>query len=224
MSPLHVIKIGGSLLATPGAMRGIAAWLAADARPGEKQLLIAGGGPSVEGLRTIDRANPLPAEASHAAAVAAMDVHSQLLPAWLAGVALARTPLEAVTSDSPRQAVLLSDWLRELEPTLPGERLTVGWQTTSDAIAARLALCLEASLTILKRTAATCYADLAAAAAAGLIDRETPRLAAVLSDVRLLASPQPDFSDFPIDLLDSASGGGSTALACGRNLRGDSTT
>lgn len=189
MSERHVIKIGGSLLGTPGAMQRVAAWLEQERRPQEKQLLIAGGGRPVEGLRGIDRANPLPAEAAHWAAIRLMDENTRLLPAWIPGVTLAGSPAEALAEATGPGALLVEKWLRHVEPGLPGERLVVGWQTTSDAIAARLATCLEARLTILKHGEAVVYDDLHAAASAGVVDSETPRLAAGCPWVRLIALP-----------------------------------
>lgn len=187
MSERHVIKIGGSLLGTPGALQRVAAWIDRQRRPGEKQLLIAGGGPPVEGLRAVDRANPLPAEASHWAAIRLMDENTRLLPAWIPGVTLAGSPAELLAEAANCGALLVEKWLRLAEPSLPGERLAVGWQTTSDAIAARLAACLGARLTILKHGDAVVYDDLEVAARAGVIDLETPRVATGCPLVQLVA-------------------------------------
>lgn len=204
MSDRHVIKIGGSLLGTTGAIRGVSAWLDQHRESGESRLLIAGGGATVEGLREFDRANPLPDTAAHWAAIQLMDANTGLLPAWLAEVQLADSPSEAVARGAGCHAVLVSHWLRKVEPTLPGERLTAGWQTTSDAITARVAACLDARLTLLKHGDAMIYDDLSAAVAAGLIDHETPRVASRTQEVRLIALPGPIFSDFPTDMLDGA--------------------
>jgi len=186
----HVVKIGGSLLAEPGAMARVAEWLDATRRPGETRLLVAGGGPVVDGLRAIDRANPLDEAASHGAAVRLMDANTRLAPAWLAGVVLAATPRAALDAGGGDHAVLVETWLRDTEPAAPGERLAVGWQTTSDAIAARLAVCFGARLTLLKHPAVGVYDDLLAAEAAGVVDPECPRVGRGLTKVRVLGLPE----------------------------------
>ena len=69
---------------------------------------------------------------------------------------------------------LRQHFCRDREPPLP----RVGWQTTSDAIAIHLAAWSGAArCVILKSCEVDCYHDLADAAAAGVVDPETPRLA-----------------------------------------------
>lgn len=191
MNDRVVIKVGGSLLAEPGAMRRIADWLAVTARPGNTRILIPGGGAAVDALRRIDAANPLSPAAGHWAAIAVMDAGALLLADWL--------PNFEVGDQIPAGA---GDWilrcgrlLREEEPHAGGQRLRVGWQTTSDAIAARVAVLGEARLVLLKHTLKKTYASLPEAAADGVVDPETPRIAASLASTRLLGVMSPGLSD-----------------------------
>lgn len=187
MNDRIVIKIGGSLLAEPGVMRPIADWLTDTAQPGQSRLLVAGGGGPVEGLRRIDVANPLAPETAHWAAVEIMDAHAALLADWLPAVRVTDRA-EAVAGD---WSVRCGRFLREVEHSAPGEKLRIGWKTTSDAIAARLAVCLEADLLIVKHTLKKTYGSLADAATDGVIDPETPRIGASLASIRLLGAVAP---------------------------------
>ncbi|TWT96090.1 Amino acid kinase family protein [Botrimarina colliarenosi] len=184
MAERLVIKIGGSLLAEPGAMGRVAEWLAATTRPDQTRLLLAGGGAAVDGLRRIDAANPLSAEATHWGAIALMDANAALLADWIPSARLT----ERIPVSDGDWALRSGRWLREQEPSADGERLRIGWRTTSDAIAARIAACWDARLIFLKHTLREAYASLDEAAADGVVDPETPRLAAGLRSVTLLGA------------------------------------
>ncbi|MEO0530484.1 MAG: hypothetical protein AAF266_07865 [Planctomycetota bacterium] len=182
MSEPVVIKVGGSLFAEPGALREVGRWFEATHVTGQTRLVIAGGGATVDALRAIDAANPLPSEVTHWAAIRLMDANTRLLPHWLSGL--------SVSDQLPRggtdQALLCEPFLQQAEPSLTGKRLSVGWDTTSDAIAARLAEIIGGRLVLLKHTVDASIDSLEAARQAGLIDPETPRHAARLAGVELL--------------------------------------
>lgn len=176
-----VIKIGGSLLSEPGSMERIAEWLASTSCPNECRVFLAGGGATVEGLRTVDAANPLPAERSHWAAIALMDLNAQLLAEWL--------PQLTFTTELPSGpgdwSLAAGAWMLAEEPELPGERLEVGWQTTSDSISARIAEVMGANLLVVKHSLEGTYATTKAAAEAGLIDPRMPVHAANLGAIQV---------------------------------------
>jgi aspartokinase-like uncharacterized kinase len=182
MSDRIVIKIGGSLLAEPGAMKRVADWLAVTAKPHQTRLLIAGGGETVEAIRRIDAANPLSPAASHWAAIAVMDANAPLLADLLPNFEFQ----DQIPTTAGDRILRCGGLLREVEPHAPGERLRVGWETTSDAIAARIAVLWDARLVLLKHSLLATYASLEEAAAAGVIDPETPRIAASLESVQIL--------------------------------------
>src|SRR5690606_31673474 len=81
-SALRVIKIGGSLLDWPELPIRFRRWLAA--QPPASNVIVVGGGPIVEGLRTVDRAHRLSIESSHWLAISAMSltarIAAELLP------------------------------------------------------------------------------------------------------------------------------------------------
>lgn len=187
MIDTEVIKVGGSLLSEPGAMAAVRKWLEATRRPDPVRVLVAGGGEAVEALRRVDGANPLGYSAAHWAAIEIMDAHAGLLADWFPGT--------VVVNDLPQAAgdyvLRPSRWLRDVEPGLAGERLAIGWETTSDAIAARIAVALGARLVLLKHTLAGTYDTLEAAAAAGVVDGQTPRIAGAARATGLLGVVRP---------------------------------
>jgi aspartokinase-like uncharacterized kinase len=187
MSDRVVIKVGGSLLAEPGAMKTVAEWLAVTAQAGQTRLLIAGGGKTVEAIRRIDAANPLSPAAAHWAAIAVMDANTLLLADWLPNFEI-QDQLPTTAGDG---ILRCGGLLRAVEPHCVGERLRVGWETTSDAIAARVAVLWDARLVLLKHSLLATYSSLGEAAAEGVIDPETPRIAASLESVQLLGVVQP---------------------------------
>lgn len=184
----EVIKIGGSLLAEPGAMRLVRDWLEATRQEDATRLLLAGGGPVVEGLRVIDAANQLSQEASHWAAIRLMDANTRLLGEWFPGTQVFES-LELMTPGD--NAFLCHNWLLNKEPQAQGERLAVGWSITSDSIAARIATVLDARLTVLKHTVKTTYRSPVEAASAGVVDREFPRHMADGARFRLIGVVSP---------------------------------
>lgn len=192
MSDRVVIKVGGSLLAEPGAIRQIADWLAVTARSEQTRMLIAGGGETVDAIRRIDAANPLSPAAAHWAAIAVMDANALLLADLLLTDGPANFEIaDQIPSTAGDSIFQCGRLLREVEPSADGEQLTIGWQTTSDAIAARLAVISGARLVLLKHSLLATYDSLAEAAAAGVIDPETPRIAASLASTRLIGVVSP---------------------------------
>jgi aspartokinase-like uncharacterized kinase len=157
-----VVKIGGSLLSRPGWPEAIASLMAA--KPGP-QLIVVGGGPVVDGLRTIDAAAPQPAAAMHWRAIEALGITARLV-ADAVGLPLVESPETTVA------AVLdASHWLRD-SPGLPE-----GWHVTSDSIAAVVAARAGGGL-LLAKSVPPPAAGLHDLAAAGWIDAHFPEVAA----------------------------------------------
>ena len=197
----EVIKIGGSLHAEPGAMESVRDWLNTTRSPATTRLLLCGGGPVVEGLRRVDEANPLSAEAAHWAAVRMMDANTRLLADWLPGTEVVESLALVGPGD---RGFVCHGWLREAEPNRHGERLRTGWQTTSDSIAARIAAVAGARLTLLKHSLEATYGSPAEAAAAGVVDAEFARHAAGVKDLRLVGVIRPGF---PRDIVTASQSG-----------------
>jgi aspartokinase-like uncharacterized kinase len=150
-----VVKLGGSVFALPDVAATLEAWL--QRQPKHHHVIVTGGGALADQVRQLDRQGGASAETAHWMAVRAMSVLawalSQMNNRWsylddwfhLQRCLAARGQAQTIVFDPAR-------FLREHEPMLAGVRLPIGWQVTSDSIAARVADLLAADeLVLLKR-------------------------------------------------------------------------
>ncbi len=170
-----VVKVGGSLLGWPGLADRLSSYL--DGRRADRPVVIVGGGPFADALRDLDRAQAIGEARSHALALRVLDLTAHALAALVPGLAVVEDP-----ADFPAL------WSAGLTPVLAPRRFLDGddrspdplphaWTTTTDAIAARLAVRLGASeLALLKSAPLPPGADLEAASRLGLVDPEMPRV------------------------------------------------
>ena len=125
--PLLVLKVGGSLLSRPG-WPALLMPLVAACRHG-RCCVVVGGGAVVNGLRELDRAMPQSPQLMHDLAIDAMRLTARLVAAAMS------LPLVATPPDDGNVAVLdVPTWLAV---GLRAATLPVGWEVTSDAIAAQ---------------------------------------------------------------------------------------
>jgi 5-(aminomethyl)-3-furanmethanol phosphate kinase len=143
VSPV-VVKIGGGLMAVPGAVAAVGATVAAMARR-DRVVVVPGGGPFADLVREVDRRDGLPASTAHWMAILAMDQYAHLLTERIEGATLVEdTGGIGVALAAGRVAVLApSRWIRAAD-VLPRS-----WDVTSDSIAAFVAGALDASRLIL---------------------------------------------------------------------------
>ena len=178
--PLLVIKLGGSLLSQPGWPQGIAELLRAIAAESRESpaLLVVGGGSVVEGLRQIDAASPQPAELMHALAIELMGVTARLVAANTG------LPLVAAWPNAKARGACLLDVPQWLAKSQPLSTLPVGWEVTSDSIAARVAAAHGGKLLLVKSvpppTGPDSQNQLEELAAVGWVDSNFPSAAAGL--------------------------------------------
>src|SRR5690606_11906938 len=132
----------------------ISQWLSNE--PFARTLIIPGGGMLVDSLRKIDNQMGLPEAVSHWQAIRLMDVQAAILESCMEGVPLINDPLAFATKKiSAQSAILLSyEFLKSVEPQMAGESLGMGWNVTSDSIAARIANILEADELVLFKSRA----------------------------------------------------------------------
>jgi len=176
---LVVLKAGGSLLSRPDWPALLASLVAA--RGSRSCCLVMGGGAVVEGLRAFDRAVPQSPQLMHDLAIDAMRLTARLVAAAM------RLPLVAIPPDDGNTAVLdVPTWLAvgSRAATLP-----IGWEVTSDAIAARVAVEHRGSLLLAKSVPPPpCPGDqLATLARAGWVDEHFPVAAGSLSTIEWAA-------------------------------------
>ncbi|MDC0936778.1 hypothetical protein OAS39_10870 [Pirellulales bacterium] len=184
---LRVVKVGGSLFELPDLADRLRQWLQSE--PAAHNVLIAGGGVLVEQIRALHAVRAIDNEASHWMCIDLMSVtahllHDRLPEVWLEeddGQLCRRIGFQDCTIFGPAR------WLRHAEPRLPGYRLPIGWPTTSDAIAGRLAVVLGADELVLMKSASPpegAAGDIAALARCGYVDDTLPHLAGELPPLR----------------------------------------
>jgi aspartokinase-like uncharacterized kinase len=172
---LTVIKVGGSLFGWPELPRRLAAFLDGRNRvdPGDRVVLIAGGGAVADCVRLLDQTHTLGDQSAHRLALHAMDLTALLLAAICPGaVVVDRTAgLNAAWSAgsfpifAPRR--LLEEAERSGQDPLPAS-----WDVTSDTIAAWAGVRLAADrLILIKSAPLPAGVDRHEAARLGLIDR-----------------------------------------------------
>jgi aspartokinase-like uncharacterized kinase len=148
-----VIKVGGSLLESPGLPQRLRTWLSAyvAAHPDRHLVLIAGGGKWVDSVRAINAETVLDTERTHWICVAIMDITAGLVAAMLPELRVVASSYELESRRREPGITVLQpgDFLANEEPRCGGTRLSCDWSVTSDAIAGRLAVVLSAEELVL---------------------------------------------------------------------------
>ena len=140
-APHEIIKLGGSLLVMPDWPTRVAE-LVRDRAAIRPVLIVVGGGAIVDGLRAIDAAAPQDAALVHELAIGLMGTTARLVAdAIAAPLVTDQAEASAAVLDVPR-------WL-SCDGRLRG--LPVGWNVTSDSIAASIAAVMHADLLLVKR-------------------------------------------------------------------------
>lgn len=171
ISQIRIIKLGGSLLDWPELPQRFRRWLASQSPA--SNVIIVGGGPIVDGLRSVDRAHRLSVEASHWLAIRAMSLTAELAAELLPEVQLIAT-LDQVHRHpgGPSQMFDVEPFLRAEQGSAAA--LPCGWDVTSDSIAAHVASALGACEFILLKSALPDLDDQGAPKLAGYVDAYFP--------------------------------------------------
>jgi len=199
-SGLVVIKVGGSLLGWPELPGRLAAFLDnqrdREARLREQAVLVAGGGPFADLIRTMDQTHDLGDQKAHRLAIRSLDLTAELLAALVPRSAVVHRPEELGTSRNSGQVPILApgQFLEEVDDLGP-DPLPASWDATSDSIAARIAVLLGVRSLILLKSGGLCAdIDRYQAARLGLVDAMFPRIASELEIVEFVclrdAEPQ----------------------------------
>ena len=188
-SSIRVVKVGGSLLELGDLADRLRRWL--DAQTSAHHVLVAGGGALVEQIRRWDVLSPLDPVAAHWMCVDLMTVTARLLHARLPEIALIEDDRLLCQRVGKRNCTIFSPagWVRHGEPGIPGTKLPVSWEVSSDAIAGRLSIALAAGELVLMKSslpAESTATELPALASAGYVDSMLARLAGELPPYRLV--------------------------------------
>lgn len=185
--PIRVVKVGGSLFDFAGLPVALDDWLA---RQGNAlPILVAGGGDLADAIRVASQRFRLDPVSAHWICVDAMTTSARLLAALLPAAEFLNRYEDVQTRlQRHRSAALVfaaGNFLRRIEPRLAGPKLPEDWTVTSDSIAARLAVALDASeLVLMKSCDLGEVRTVRDAAQAGLVDEFFPLAAADLPAIR----------------------------------------
>lgn len=138
-TPLTVLKIGGGLLPGPGRLAAVGRRLV-EWRPANSVVVVPGGGPFADLVRSLDREHGLSPTSAHWMAVLGMDQYAWMLHGATPGSRLVedRGGLLAAHQDGQLPILAPSRWLRA------ADELPHRWEVTSDSLAAYLATLLGA--------------------------------------------------------------------------------
>ena len=189
MTPIRVIKIGGSLLQRSNLLADLRAWHQTLTEP-MINVWIVGGGPAVEAIRNYDQFRSLSDDDAHWASIEAMDCNAlsfaSHVPNWqlTADHNDPRKVAESLingqspaTDLSPCNFILQTkDWLVANDREPNSLQLPHSWDVTSDSICAWAAIQLHASELILLKSCEVPDATVAALAGLGIIDTYMPIL------------------------------------------------
>jgi aspartokinase-like uncharacterized kinase len=153
--PLTVIKVGGGLSATPGALEAVGAALGAAGRR-HRLLVVPGGGPFADAVREFDRRHSLSSDAAHWMAILAMDQYAHVLAERIPGAVMVEDAgaVNGVLGGAGIAVLLPSRWLRAAD-VLPHT-----WDVTSDSVAAFVAGALDATRLVLVKPTSSPAPDL----------------------------------------------------------------
>lgn len=199
--PIRVVKVGGSLFDIPDLAERLHDWLAKQ-EPAH-HVLVAGGGPLVENLRQLDAIRPIGEAAAHWMCVDLMTVTAHFLQDRLRSVPLIEDDRLLCQRLGERACTIFgpANWLRHSEPYLPGIKLPTGWEVTSDSIAARLAIVLQADeLVLLKSSVPVDIARLQGLVNSGSVDPMLAQLSSELPPTKLIDIRSRPHSTIDVDL------------------------
>jgi hypothetical protein len=143
-----VVKVGGGLLATPGALDHVCEALGRMAI-GRSMVVVPGGGLFADAVREFERRFGLTADAGHWMALLAMDQYAHVLGERIPGAELVEDAggIGAALGRGRLAVLAPYRWLRSAD-VLPH-----GWEATGDSVAAFVAGALDASRLILVKPA-----------------------------------------------------------------------
>ena len=143
-----VVKVGGGLLSKAGAFDLVTEALTAFS-PRRRLVIVPGGGPFADAVRTMFRRIKIGDDAAHWMAVLGMDQYAHVLTSRLPGAVLVEQQAEVAAARQAGRLPVLAPyrWVRAADP------LPHSWDITSDSIAAWIAGMLGARRIVLIKPA-----------------------------------------------------------------------
>lgn len=181
MKELIVVKLGGGAAAAPQLRR----WLSAIAQGAGRVVLVPGGGPFADAVRTAQTAMGFDDKTAHALALAAMRQYGMAICALHPALTQAETPRAiAATMHAGRVPVWLPETMALADPTI-----AASWDVTSDSLALWLAAELGARMAIFIKQARPAPMRAGALTDAGIMDRAFPAFLASAGLPAYVAGP-----------------------------------
>jgi len=181
-----VVKLGGSLLLRPDLPDVLRRWLNTHASQRQVNLVV-GGGALVDALRELDQVHRLDAASLHWQCVRLLRHTLEIVAAWLPEAVVIDSPAAFEQHRDQRRAGWFLIAPEAFYHPASGDDLPCDWTTTSDSIAALLAIKLAAEqLVLLKSCELPQTLDLVVAANEGIIDPVLPRLIAEPAKVQVI--------------------------------------
>ena len=181
-SRVAIVKLGGSLASSPS----LRAWLDVFARAGAgRMVIVPGGGPFADAVRTVQRQQRFDDAAAHRMALLAMEQYGRMLIGMQPGL-VATDTASAIGYALARGEVPV--WMPSAM-VLACADIPANWNVTSDSLAAWLAGELHATLLVLVKAVEVTEAQvtLTELVSRGWVDPELPRFAATAGcPVRIL--------------------------------------
>ena len=146
--PLRIVKVGGSLYDLPDLGPRLRTWIGQT-----RTLLVPGGGPTADAIRTLDSVHRLGEEAAHWLALRALSVNAQFLARLLPEATVVPRPPR---STGATEVFILDPFAFCQEDDRRMGALPHTWQVTSDSIAVRVATCAEAAELVLLKSVPPC--------------------------------------------------------------------
>lgn len=168
---LHVVKLGGSLIASPDVLR---RWLRVAATGGGRLVVVPGGGPFADAVRMAQQKTGIDDRTAHRMALLAMEQCGLLF------AALETSLVPAASIGAIREALQggrVPVWM-PFRAAADAEDIAESWSVTSDSLAAWLAQELGAATLWLVKSCPIPVQDPTALAAMGVVDAALPRFCA----------------------------------------------
>jgi aspartokinase-like uncharacterized kinase len=165
-----VVKVGGSLFDLPDLRARLRAFLASlgDANV----LIVPGGGATADAIRALDRAQHLGEEASHWLAIQVLSLNARFLHDLLPEMRI----IVDVESLACASGYVLLDALPFFQADeMAADHLPHRWEVTSDSLAVRAAVLVNACELIVLKSVAWRGCDWAEAARVGIVDGYFPQ-------------------------------------------------
>jgi aspartokinase-like uncharacterized kinase len=182
----RVVKVGGSLLVRNDLPDSLRQWIAG--QPAAQTFVIVGGGELIDAIRDLDQVRPCDPALIHWLCVDLLQSTFRLAASWFAS-----WPSIDSTQDLDRTAASHSGVgetflvsVRSFYHPHSGSDLPINWDTTTDSIAAELALRVNADeLVLLKSCEVDSDADVVQLVRSGIVDPAFARVAVKLPAFRV---------------------------------------